>query len=128
MVFLSDGRGSIERWRIGVSHAAPGATGNSPRCPFHIRGSFLFLGFTPGGPDAIEGIAIALIMGYILLRDEIDRYLTEIQEWMMFALFGIACVTGVLAMGGDLSDEPLFGYVVCLAASRFFIYRAEAAS
>lgn len=95
-----------------------------------VVGSIL-VGLAPGAWDLFGGLAMAFFMGYILLERVIGEYVTEVQRWAVFALFGTVCVgiTSVHAWreGGQLSDELVLSYGLCLALSAFFGYRTVTA-
>ncbi|WP_284010390.1 hypothetical protein [Haloarcula pelagica] len=86
------------------------------------------VGLTPGGWDFAGGVVVALALGYLFLRRVIDAFLTEPQEWLLFALVGTvfaSLTTGLVwSRGNRPSRELVFSYVLCLTISIGFGYRA----
>ncbi|KTG09923.1 hypothetical protein AUR64_09875 [Haloprofundus marisrubri] len=88
-----------------------------------VVGSIL-VGLTPDGWDFVGGFVMAFFFGYIFLREELEAYLTEPQEWAALAFVSTVAVALVPVSGEQVSDELVAAYIFGLVACGFFGYRA----
>lgn len=85
---------------------------------------FVGVGAAPGKWGLPFGVTMAAFVVYWMFHEDIERHLTGPQEWGLFGLAIGAVILGVVAGGGELSDEVILGFVGAVGVSTFFGYRA----
>lgn len=111
---VESGESSLTRLRRGVQALA--ASG------FAVL--FMAVAVTPRGRGVRSGIVLTVMSGYWLLREEIEKHLTGLQEWALFALFGIAGVVFGVIEGTRFTGDFLLSLAAFASVSVFFGYRA----
>ncbi|SDN19246.1 hypothetical protein SAMN04487949_3612 [Halogranum gelatinilyticum] len=93
-------------------------------------GGSVVVGVTPNGWNPLGGVVLGFVLVYLLLRRVVGAYLTEVQRWGLFALFGVvsflSVATYTAVYGGSPDAELVVSVLVCLLVSALFGYRARA--